>query len=150
MSPERYREPRASFLCWDPAGTPAENERRARLALGCACLADGCFASGGRFEWDSAWVNGGRYLWLKEYAVLPNGASDKSRTSKGWLGKSMEPAMQRGTGLWHRYFERGVVIANPTSKPVSTYESERYRAIDGPWKTAWSVPARDAIFLCRT
>jgi hypothetical protein len=149
---ERYMPPAASWLTWEPAGgdsTSPENLRRARYTNASATLGEG-YASVARHEWERR-----RFWWAPENAVNQYGRATTNRYWRGWLGAPLGPAYAVD-GAWRRDFRRGVVLVNPTNSPIRIRLGGAYRRIraalpgyDGRRDTAFTLPARDGLFLLK-
>lgn len=135
---ETYTVPQQSWLVSQPGYSQdsEESKRHMRFGLGTACLAGGVH-SFGRHEWEPR-----RFWWYPEY--------DNKGRGKGWLGEALRPYKPLSNGAFMREFVNGAVIVNPSGTARSTYLADLYRpVVSGAWKRAFSIPARDALFLIR-
>lgn len=129
-----YTEPKLSWISTTPNANQDATHQKVRFGLGSACLDSGIHTLG-RNEWEPH-----RFWWYPEY--------DNCGIGKGWLGEPIEPYIPGS--VFYRPFTKGAILVNPNFTPMSIYLPERFRSITGGgWKDAFSVPARDAMFLIR-
>jgi hypothetical protein len=147
-----YVAPHMSWLISEPGydSTSAETLRRLRFGLGSATLGSGVH-SFARNEWDRR-----RFWWFPEYAVNQYGNASTNPYWKGWLGASLGRCRRLPSGMWRRDFKRGLDLVNPTTSAVRIVPGGYWRRIKaalpgytGARDTAFTVPARDALFLLR-
>ncbi len=129
---------RLFWLCTNPGYDQFNSKQRMRFGLGSATLGDGIH-SFARNEWEPR-----RFWWYGEYDLD--------------LGAPLGWAYPSSNGTFTREFTRGAVVVNPQWQPKSVYfgnSSDRAFTLTtdgkptGPRKTAFVIPARDAIFLLR-
>lgn len=131
---EQYRN-KESWLVMMPSygdETNPENHHRVRYGLASATLGEGFF-SFARLENDLR-----RFWWFPEYDID--------------LGQPIEEAHRdiKVPALWVREFTNGLVIVNPTNDFHSIYLHRMYHPPLSAWKTAFSIPPNDGLFLLKT
>ena len=139
-----FRSPNFSWLCTQPGSTKEVSAQRMRLGLGSATLRDGCW-SWGRYEGSITFADRPWMTW--RYPEF-----DGNGIGKGWLGQPLSTYTNwSNSGVYWREFEFGGVLVNGTNSPISVYGLPKMRKLtNSAFKTAWSVPANDSIFLRRS
>lgn len=126
------------WLCTAPGFDQLNSKQRMRFGLGSATLGN-CIHSFGRNEWEP-----NRFWWFGEYDLD--------------LGDPLGRAYVSSNGTFSREFTKGMVVVNPQWNPRSVYfgnspDRAFTLCVDGnptgPRKTAFTVGARDSIFLLR-
>lgn len=126
------------WLCTAPGYDKQNSKQRMRFGLGSATLGN-CIHSFGRNEWEP-----NRFWWFGEYDLD--------------LGDPLGWAYVSSNGTFSREFTKGMVVVNPQWQPKSVYfgtgpDRAFTLCIDGkptgPRKSAFTVGARDSIFLVR-
>lgn len=126
------------WLCTAPGFDQNQSKQRMRFGLGSATLGN-CIHSFGRNEQEP-----NRFWWYPEYDLD--------------LGDPLGWAYISSNGTVTREFTKGAVVVNPQWSPKSVYFGtgpDRAFTLTtdgkktGPTKTAFVVPARDAIFLLK-